>query len=243
MTPTIRILLSPCLLACFVIVSTLVVTAPAHGVVLTFDLDKEFSQGTEPVGVAPWIRAEFEDTGPGEVTLTMSDLNLTGNQEHVKNWDFAFYDAEEFLPFLVFSDAGGVIPNGGTGGDLVSGAFAVPTLDIGDDLFQADGDGFFDIMFTFDATDGPNTKFGSGDAVSYVITQSGGAFVLDAHFFDFPAITGGGQGIFVSAAQIGGITSQDESGWIGLVPEPSSAVLLILGVIALLPIARRRIKR
>ncbi len=119
------------------------------------------------------------------------------------------------------------------------------TPSTGVNFFQADGDGFFDIKFLFADTNGPNIKFGSGDEVSFVITSSE---VITANSFNFLSVMSGGQGLFFTAAQIQGIGSEafpdaDESGWIGHVPEPSSAVLLILGAIALLPIARRRIKR
>ena len=200
----------------------------ARATVISWDLNVEFSTGFEPVGLAPWLRATVDDDDtPGSVTLTMSDLNLTGGGEHVNNWNFNL-DPSLDPTLLSFSAP-----------TVVLGAFGPITPTTGENFFQADGDGFFDIMFNFDTTNGVNSKFGSGDAVSFDITLAG----ITAGSFNFLSLVDGNPGIFFTAAQVGGIGDNDESGWIGFVPEPSTAALLIIGAIALLPIARRRIKR
>ncbi len=115
-----------------------------------------------------------------------------------------------------------------SGPTTVSGAHGAVTPNTGENAFQADGDGFFDIMFTFATNNGPNVKFGLGDGISFDITLAG----ITANSFNFFSEMGGGQGEFQTASQVLGIGLGDESGWIAPIPEPTSGMLLLAGCLA-----------
>ena len=232
--------LSSCLLACFSIACALIVIAPAHGTILTFNLTEEFSGAFAPESATtPWLVAVFDDDDTaGMVTLTMSAPNLTlepgsGDDEHVNNW---FFNLDPALNAndLVFSVGTQV------GGALNEGAIVVSTDNTdANAAFQANGDGFFDIRFDFATNNGPNIKFGLGDAVSFDITLAG----LTANSFNVFSFQDGGQGSFLTASQVLGIGTNDESGWIGAVPEPTSGMLLLVGCFAGGLFAGRRKRR
>ncbi|MCH8840097.1 MAG: PEP-CTERM sorting domain-containing protein [Planctomycetes bacterium] len=178
--------------------------------------------------------ATFDDGGTaGSVTLTMSAPNLTPDpngltdDEHVNEWNFNL-DPNFDPTSLVFSSP-----------TTVSGAFGPITINTGVNAFQANGDGFFDIMFMFSITNGAKIKFTQGDAVSFDIT---GIPTLTANSFNFPSFQDGGQGTFPTAAQVLGIGDLDESGWI-TIPEPTSGMLLLAGCFAGGLFAARRKRR
>lgn len=202
----------------------LLIPVSAQAGTITFDLIVEFSGGTAPEGAAPWLTVTLDDGGtPGSVDLTLADTNLT-DAEFVMEWELNLDPALD-LNALVFS------------APTKTGAFTDPIINTGVDAFMADGDGFFDIQFLFDNSDGAPTRFGVGDSVDYTIT---GIPSLTASSFDFLSKMGAGQGAFETAAKIGAIGPNDESGWIS-VPEPGSLVCLCLGASILLGRRRRRI--
>ena len=132
----------------------LLIPSSARAAAITFDLVFEFSGGTAPEGAAPWLTVTLDDGGtPGSVDLTLADTNLTGS-EFVFEWELNLDPALD-LNALVFS------------APTKTGAFTDPIINTGVDAFMADGDGFFDIQFLFDNTDGAPTRFGVGDSVDY----------------------------------------------------------------------------
>ena len=91
-----------------------------------------------------------------------------------------------------------------------SRAFTSPTIATGTDNFKADGDGFYDILFTF-AVGGPPSTFVNGDSIELTIS---GISTLDAlSFFQFSA-PAGGHGPFTSAAHVQNTGGGGQSGWI-----------------------------
>ena len=193
----------------------------AQAASVTFETSIEFSGGTPPAAAVPWLTATFDDGGSaGSVDLSLETTNLTGS-EFVFEWLFNL-DPALNLNSLNFSAPTKI------------GAFTDPAINTGVDAFMADGDGFFDIQFLFDSTDMVPLKFGAGDAADYTIT---GIPTLTANSFNFLSASGGGQGTFPTAAKVGGIGPDDESGWVS-VPEPGTLSLLLLG--GLVMIRRRR---
>jgi hypothetical protein len=201
----------------------LLIASGAEAATVTFSLGIEYSGGTEPEGTPPWLTATFDDGGsPGSVDLTLETTNLT-DAEFVFEWSFNF-DPSLDPTALAFSEP------------VKTGAFTNPKINLGVDAFQADGDGSFDIQVEFDNSDGAPSRFGVGDAVEYTIW---GPLTLTASWFDFPSATGGGQGMFPTAAHVGAIgPSNSGSGWIS-VPEPATLAALAAGLLYVVPRRRR----
>lgn len=194
----------------------------APGGVLVFELNIEFSGGTSPAGVTPWVTATFDDHGvSGSVDLLLEAVNLVGS-EFIFEWTFNLDPDLDPLE-LVFSSPSKI------------GVFADPEVNLGVNAFRADGDGYFDIQILFDHS-GPNVRFGPGDSVAYTIT---GIDTLSVHSFDFLSAPAGGSGPgpFNTAAHVGCIGVDEDSGWI-TTPEPGTGSLALLCLLAL---ARRRI--
>lgn len=203
------------------LVLTCTIVTSANANTLTFGLSVEYSGGIAPNGPIPWITAEFDDGGtPGSVDLYLEATNLV-DVELVFVWMFNL-DPLLDPTDLVFSDP------------IKTGQFNTPAIHLGTNAYQADGDGMFDISVEFNNSDQTARRFGAGDAALYTIT---GIPTLTASSFNFVGWHVGGQGDFVTAAQVGGIGSQDESGWI-TVPEPTSLSALVL--IGLAVACRRR---
>src|SRR5262245_6785331 len=191
---------------------------------LTYDITTVFSNssgGPEPAGPLPWLRATFDDGGSsGSVTLTMTALNLTGT-EKLDEWYFNIdpaFDPEN----LVFSAPTKI------------GTFDDPVISQQTNQFKTDGDGKYDVKFTFSASTGH--EFGPGESVSYTIT---GIPTLTADSFKFLSAPAGGAGPFYTAVHIQGIEvpgGTNNSVWAkgdpgpgDPVPEPST---IVLGLIA-----------
>lgn len=203
----------------FVAVAVLVAAGPAAAATITFGLDVEFSGADAPEGTAPWATATFDDSfgGANTVRLTMSANNLV-DSETVKDWLF------NFDPNLN--------PNQITFTPVNNSASVPDNILTGTDLFKADGDGFYDILFDFPPPPGSqDARFEAGETVIYDLTY---VAPISAFSFNFLSEPDGGQGEYFSAAQIQQIGPDDTgSGWIGFVPEPSTGLLVAAGLAAL----------
>ncbi|MHC4986094.1 MAG: PEP-CTERM sorting domain-containing protein [Planctomycetota bacterium] len=204
------------------LVALLLLTTGANASILTYDLSVEFSGATPPAGASPWLRAVFDDGGsPGSVTLTLTTPNLVAT-EFVSHWMFNL-DPVLDPTSLIFS------------APIKVGSFTSPTVNLGVNAYQADGDGKYDIDLAFDTSDGLPTRFGVGDAATYLIT---GIPTLTASSFNFLSLPAGGHGPFETAAHVQGIGPLGaNSGWI-TVPEP--ATMSLLGIGGALGLIRRR---
>ena len=196
----------------------------AGAATLTLGLDFEFSGGTTPAGSPPYVTATFDDSfgGPNDVRLTLSTSGLVG-AESVSFWWFNFdptLDASQ-LVFTAVNNAASV-PNSVAGGN---------------DAFMSDGSGSYDIQFDFPPPPGSNTqRFTAGETVVYDLTYISPIDVSDFNF----SSTGGGNGAFISAAQVQRIAPSNSSGHIGVVPEPATSLLLGVGLAGLAAAHRRR---
>jgi hypothetical protein len=170
---------------------------------IQYDFDHEFSSGTPPAGPAPWLRAVFTDTAVNTVQLTMSTVNLSGS-EFVSGWYFNLNPAFSTANLSIIQSSS-------------SGAFTAPAISRGTDAFKADGDGKYDILFSF-ATAGDSTaRFTTGDSLTITLT---GIIGLTASDFNFMSAPAGGHGPYVAAAHVQSITG-GYSGWV----DPSTVTI------------------
>jgi len=196
---------------------------------LTFNLDTEFSGATAPAGSTPWLTATFNDGGgTGSVTLTMQATNLTGT-EFISGWYFNLDPI--YNPASISLSA--------TNTSALTGWSATA----GTDCCKADGDGNFDIQFSF-----LNNDFTAGESASYLISLAG----ITANSFDFLSASGGNSpNGLKTAAHIQSIgPTGANSGWITgggggtppetpPVPEPSTFLLLGGGLLGLYGLRKR----
>jgi len=207
----------------------LLAPSAADATAFTINLDFEFSGATAPEGATPWASATFDDSfgGANTVRLTMTTQNLV-DTEFLSDWYFNF---DPSLDATLLSISAVDVA------DLEGAAWSANT---GTNLFQADGDGKFDIAFDFPPPPGAfGKKFTGGEELIFDLTYDG---AISASSFDFQSEEGGGQGTYASAAHVQGIGAGGaDSGWIGpVVPEPSTGLLLGLGLLSLVVHRRRR---
>ncbi len=199
--------------------------SPVTAATVEFDSSIEFSGGTAPVGVPPWLKATFDDGGgSGKVNLKFEATNLTGT-EFVSNLYFNLDPALDPTQ-LVF------------GAVSKTGTFDDPTFDTGKDAFKADGDGNYDLLVEFSNAP-PGTRFGAGDALSVDIS---GIASLTASSFNFLSAPAGGHGPFYTAAHVQAIGAAGGSGWV-TVPEPATWILGSLASVGAALGSRRRRRR
>jgi hypothetical protein len=194
---------------------------------LNLGLDQEFSGGTAPVSNAcPWVNALFHDNGNGTVNLTLSNPHLSNN-ENVSGFYFNFNDALN-VANLSFSPTSS------------SGSFTAPTISKGENSFKADGDGDYDVLFTFATGGNASQVFGVGDQVTYTISYSSAIGSSDFAFLSAPE---GGNGPFYAAAHVQntGINGSG-GGWIAptAIPEPTTVLVIPLVACACRLLRRNR---
>jgi hypothetical protein len=160
----------------------------------------------------PWLRATFHTVSVGEVTLTLESF-LTGTEfvDGNAGWYFNFNPALDVMALsITFVTGSGVEPE---------------FIGQGENAFQADGDGSFDIAFDFPQPAG--SRFGAGATAEFNITSSE---PITAYSFNFFSELGGGQGSYLSAAHVQNTPGSEGSGWIGAVPAPGAALLGVIGL-------------
>ncbi|MEN8263106.1 MAG: hypothetical protein ABFR82_06555 [Nitrospirota bacterium] len=211
-----KILLSTALL----LITVLFSVNQAGATTVEFNMNVEYSGGTEPEGPDPWATATFVDSGSNNVTLTMSAANLV-DSEFISVWQFNF-DPDldpDLLEFTLLGEPG-----------------STPDISTGSDAFKAGPDRFYDIEFDFPPPKGNyENKFTTGETVVYDITYTGSE-IIDVYSFSFQSTSDKHGGPFYSAAHIQSIGRKGKSGWVGaptVVPEPVSSTLFIVGGLAL----------
>jgi len=176
------------------------------------ELDREFSGAFEPEGSSPWLTASFTDVMADTVRLTLEATNLT-DAEFVGVWSFNVEGGATGLS-LSGSDDTQITPT---------------SIEYGSDDFKADGDGFFDLRFTWG-----NGQFTAGESAWFEFTQSG----LTSDDFNLLSLgSGNSPDGLVTAAHVQGIGTDDaNSGWITgettteEVPLPAALVLAVVGL-------------
>ena len=212
------------LTAAIVLFGIVALTLPAYAAPITFNYSSEFSGGTAPAGTSPWITATFESISATQVKLTFSGANLVGS-EKVGEWDFNFNPTKTLANLAIA---------------YVSGT-AANSVSKGVNAYKADGDGYYDIEFSFPTS---GDTFGAGDLAVYTLTLAAGLVPEDFKFLSDPS---GGAGPFYSAAHVQSIGTAGGSGWVSgdpstgvLVPEPVTMILLGLGLLGVGIAVRKR---
>jgi hypothetical protein len=190
---------------------------------LTFGLDFEFSGASAPTSpTTPWVTITMDDSfgDANTVRMTVAAPNLTGGTT-----------GENINSFLLNFDP--LLDSSLLTFNAINNADSVPTdINVGDNLFQANGDGFFDIEFMMPQPPGNSDRLlTGGETIVYDIIFPS---AISTSSFFYLSEMGGGQGSFGAAAHIQRING-NESGWIGtaVIPEPSTALLLGMGMLGL----------
>ena len=216
--------------------------AAAFGVpqTLTIGSDIEFSGGQAPASAThPWALLTIADSGANSVVLTLTAPNLTGS-ENISEFYFNIDPALTMdLDHLIFSNL------------VKGGSFDTPTISQSEDAFKADGDGKYDVHFSFTTGGNVSKTFTTGDSLHYTITGAG----ISASSFDFLSTPAGGHGPFITAAHVQNTTGVGSggSGWVAdttggtivtqSVPEPTSVALFALGLVGMAAWGRRRVNK
>src|ERR1051326_3290546 len=112
--------------------------------------------GTAPASTNAWMEAIFSDVTNGTVQLTVSNLNLTGSE----NVDELYLNLKPTLDAtkLNFTYLSG------------SGGFDLPSITRGTNSYKADGDGLYDVLFSFTHNSNAQHQFTQGEYFTYTIT-------------------------------------------------------------------------
>jgi len=190
---------------------------------VTLNLDVLFS-GTSPSGSDPSLTATFTDDGlpPGTVKLTMDASNLTSS-EFVSNWYFNIDDNIDINSLEIDPDP----------------ALAGITFIVGTNANKADGDGYYDILFSF--PDANSSQRFSGGTSTWTFSGISDLTIDDFKYFSSPG-GDGSNGTYLSAVHVQGIPLEDgttTSGWLGAVPIPATVWIFGAGLIGLVGIRRK----
>lgn len=203
-------------------IALLCIPSAVQASVLQFDLDKNYTSSTHPVGAPAWLQVKADDNGAnGSVVLQIKALNLTG---------------DEFISKVLLNIKAPINPTSLSASNLVkTGTFSEPSVEFGNNAFSSGGGSKFDMLVSF-ATGGPGNRFGAGDSLSMTLT---GSSLLNAHTFN--TFSSGGSGALFISAHVQAIDAGDGSAWITtLAPTPEPASLLGAAAAGTLLSRRRR---
>lgn len=197
----------------------------ASATVVTFEANGTFS-GTSPAGSPPFVTLTLNDHGaPGLVTLTVDTPGLVSSE----------FVGKLFLNLNPALNPGGLALSNFA---PLSGSLAAPSMSLSGNNNVAGG-GIFDLEFDFNTSNagGGALRFNAGESFSIDIGGIGSLVATDFNFISEGQAGNGNQLIAVHVQGIG----TGQSGWVGQVPEPTTALTgIMIGGLALL---RRRSAR
>ena len=217
-------------------VASLLVIGQANAATTVFEYEVSFG-AIDPAGPTPYLTATFDDADFGtgfDVRLTIFGANLNPTIESATE---LYFNLNPLLDssYLTFSAVNTT--------DIDSN-WTVANIITGNDSQPADGDGLYDILFDLPPPRGQfANRFTAGETLVFDISYSG-VETLDASSFSFFSTPQGGQGTFMAAAHIQNIDGNGDgatgSGFVGVVPEPVSSTLFLVGAATL---GFRRLRR
>lgn len=196
-------------------------TVAAQADIVTFELEVEYSNsGAVPGGPGPWLTATFERTASDTVVLTMSTAGLIGN-EFVSDWWFNVNSS--LLGNLNVAHTGGQVASNGVS-MLISDSAAAYS---GNQEFQADGDGFFDIFIDY-TPPGGGGEFTANETSVYTFTTGDGSDLFAADFNMNSIGSGNSPDGLKTAAHIQGLSGGGSA--FVTIPTPSAMMLGVIGL-------------
>ncbi len=215
------------LLSCGIAFLLCLIVSPVHAT-LSFDPANTFS-GTAPSGS---MTADFTNISGGVQLVITSNLASGENLDPGKALYFNINPADDsLLSKLSFTLTGNTNFN------------QQATVNTGADGYKADGDGYYDIEFTYTAS---TKAFTTGESQTYKITTSSGT-ISASDFTQYLSSTGGGSGEWLAAIHVQNTPGGGSgSAWVGATSEvvataPIPSTLLLFGS-GLVGLAASRLK-
>lgn len=227
--------------------AALLMGCPLVSQAFTLTLNQLFANGT-PGGYSGTLSVTFADVVDGDLLTNRVDITITADlfSTSEKVMDLYLNSALDPSTFA-FTYVSGPIPSGPT----FQSSFNDNTGNANG--LKADGDGFFDILFTWPTSTGDPNLFEDGETVVYTV-KSTDTLNFNAQTFNIFSVPSGGEGTYLAATHILGITSPEFtnptngepcspenscSAYVGAVPVPAAVWLLGSALIGLVGLSRR----